>query len=233
MTRRQLAALALGLAVVGLVGPGPAAAAEGEPGAVRRTKLTNGMTVLVRENPTAPVVAISLMLRMGTRWETRQNAGISNFLQLMVVRGTTLRDGTQIVSVADRMGGSIDAYADADYAEIPATALSRYWGEMLDLVAEIALKPSIPDGTNQAVRDFLARQIRNRADKPYDAAFDSLMARTYGDNPYAWDPLGLKESLERMDRAVLLAHYRRHYVPGAMVQAVSGTLKRAEVVARP
>ncbi|MGH7342361.1 MAG: M16 family metallopeptidase, partial [Candidatus Rokuibacteriota bacterium] len=186
--RRIAAPLVLALAVLGLLVPARlAAAADGPAGAVTRTRLANGMTVLVRENPTAPVVAISLMTRMGTRWETRQTAGISNFLQLMVVRGTTTRDGTQIVSDADRMGGSIDAYADADYAEIPATALSRFWGEMLDLVAEVALRPSIPDRTTQAVRDFLARQIRNRADKPYDAAFDRLMAQTYGDNGYAWD----------------------------------------------
>jgi predicted Zn-dependent peptidase len=232
MTRhRIIASLLLGLTVIGLA-PARLATAADESGAITRTKLANGMTVLVRENPTAPVVAISLMLRMGTRWETRANAGISNFLQLMVVRGTTSLDGTQIVSAADRMGGSIDAYADADYAEIPATALSRYWGEMLDLVADVALRPALPDGTIQAVRDFLVRQIRNRADKPYDAAFDTLMARTYGDHPYAWDPMGLKESLERMDRAALLAHYRRHYVPGAMVLAVSGKVKNAEVVAR-
>ena len=232
MNRRRVAAsLLLGLALVALEPP-QFAAADGSTGAVTRTKLGNGMTVLVRENPTAPVVAISLMVRMGTRWETRQNAGISNFLQLMVVRGTTSRDGTQIVSDADRMGGSIDAYGDADYSEIPATALSRFWGEMLDLVAEVALRPSIPERTSQAVRDFLVRQIRNRAEKPYDAAFDGLMARTYGDNPYAWDPLGLKESLERVDRAALLAHYRRHYVPGAMVLAVSGKVKSGEVVAR-
>ena len=230
MSRRVAAALLLALGLVVLAVPRPAAAADGAT--VTRTKLGNGMTVLVRDNPTSPVVAISLMVRMGTRWETRENAGISNFLQLMVVRGTTSLDGTQIVSAADRMGGSIDAYGDADYSEIAATALSRFWGEMLDLVADIALRPSIPDGTTQAVRDFLARQIRNRAEKPYDAAFDTLMARTYGDNPYAWDPLGLKESLERQDRAALLAHYRRHYVPGAMVLAVSGKVKSGEVVAR-
>ena len=229
---RIAAALLLGFAIIALAHPRPTSAADGATGAVTRTKLANGMTVLVRENSTAPIVALSLMLRMGTRWETRQNAGISNFLQLMVIRGTASLDGTQIVSAADRMGGSIDAYADADYSEIAATALSRYWGEMLDLVAEVALRPSLPDGTTQAVRDFLARQIRNRADKPYDAAFDTLMARTYGDNPYAWDPLGLKESLERLDRAALLAHYRRHYVPGAMVLAVSGKVKSADVVAR-
>lgn len=224
-------AILIGVLACG-VAAAPVSAADATGGAVSRTRLANGMTVVVRENPTAAVIAISLMTRMGTRWETRENAGISNFLQLMMVRGTTSRDGTQIVGAADRMGGSIDAYADADYSEIPATALSRYWGEMLDLVAEVALRPSLPDGTTQAVRDFLARQIRNRAQKPYDAAFDRLMAQTYGDNGYAWDPIGLKESLERMDRAALLAHYRRYYVPGGMVLAVSGKVKSAEVVVR-
>ena len=234
MTRRSLAAtLAAGFAALGLLAAASlAGAADGATGAVARTRLANGMTVLVRENPTAPVVGMSLMVRMGTRYETRQMAGLSNFLQLIVVRGTTTRDGTEIVNAADRMGGSIDAYADADYAEITATALSRFWLDMLDLVADVTLRPALSDGTIQAVRDFLGRQIRNRADKPYDAAFDALLARTFGDNPYGWDALGLKESVERMDRAALLAHYRRHYVPGGMVLAVSGKVKRQDVVAR-
>ena len=82
------------------------------------------------------------------------------------------------------------------------------------------------------MRDFLIRQIRNRGDKPYDVAFDTLTARLFGRNPYAWDPIGLKESLERLDRPALLAHYSRHYVPGGMVLAVSGRVKTAEVVAQ-
>ena len=196
-----------------------------------RTRLANGLTVLVRENPTAPVVAASLMVKMGTRWETRATAGTSNFLQIMMVRGTTSLDGTQIVETADRIGGSIDAYGDADFSEIAATALDRYWKEMLGLVADVALRPSLPDGTVQAVRDFLVRQIRNRAEKPYTVALDTLLARTFGENPYAWDPIGLKDSLERIDRAALLAHYRRHYVPAGMVLAVSGKVKAAEVLA--
>src|SRR5262245_25364884 len=209
-----------------------AAPVAAESGGITRTRLANGMTVIVRENPAAPVVAMSLMLKMGTRWETRETAGISNFLQLMVVRGTTSLDGTQIVEAADRMGGSIDASGDADFSEIAATALDRYWAQMLDLVADVALHPSLPDGTVRAVRDFLVRQIRNRADKPYDVAFDNLLSRTFGDQGYAWDAVGLKESLERMDRAALIAHYRRHYVPGAMVLAVSGKVKAPEVLAR-
>src|SRR5262249_10054350 len=153
----------------------------------------------------------------------------SNFLQLMVVRGTTSLDGTQIVETADRMGGSIEAYGDADFSEIAATSLDRYWKEMLALVADVALHPSLPEGTFQAVRDFLVRQVRNRGDKPYDVGMDPLLSKTFGANAYGWDRIGRKESLERTDRAALLGHYRRHYVPGGLVLAVSGNVKAMDV----
>ena len=229
MKASAMLASVLALFMAGALALMPAVADTGQ---VTRSRLPNGMTVIVRENPVTPVVAASLMIKMGTRWETRQTAGLSNFVQLMVVRGTTSLDGTQIVEAADRMGGSIDAYGDADYSEIASTALDRNWSDMLGLMADVALRPSMPDGTVQAVRDFLVRQVRNRADKPSNVALDTLLAKTFGDNPYAWDPIGLKESLERTDRATLLAHYRRHYVPGAMVLAVSGNVKTPDVLAR-
>jgi zinc protease len=219
-------------AVSGLLLALGATAASAQTSGVNRTRLANGLTVLVRENPTAPVVAISVMVKMGTRWETRDTAGISNLVQLMVVRGTASLSGVQIVEAADRMGGSIEAVGDADASEIAATALSRHWVELLELVADVALHPSMPDSTVQAVRDFLVRQIRNRGDKPYDVGVDTLTERIFNPHPYAWDPIGLKESVERLDRGALMAHYRRHYVPGGMVLAVSGRVKSAEVAAQ-
>jgi zinc protease len=205
--RPRLARL-LALAVTGLalILGAHQADATSSAGQVSRTRLDNGLTVLVRENPAAPVVAVSLMVKMGTRWETPATAGISNLLQLMLVRGTTSLNGIQIVERADRMGGTIDAEGDVDFSGISATALSRYWTEILGLVADVALHPSVPESTLGPVRDFLIRQIRNRADTPYDVAFDTITARIFDANPYAWDPIGVKESLERVDRAALLAH---------------------------
>ena len=225
MMRRRVLLLAGLLALL-------AAPAWAQSPAVSRAGLPNGLIVLVRENPTAPVVGVSLMVRMGTRWETADNAGISNLVQLMIVRGTATRDGGQIVEAADAMGGSIEATGDVDYSEIAATALSRHWVEILELVADVALRPTMPEGVVTPVRDFLLRQVRNRGDKPYDVALDALTARVFGRNPYAWDPIGLKDSLERLDRDALLAHYKRHYVPGGLVLAVSGRVKTAEVVAQ-
>jgi predicted Zn-dependent peptidase len=215
------------VAFLALLVPTPAAA---QTSGVTRAVLPNGFTVLVRENREAPVVAYSLMVKMGTRTETPDNAGISNLLQQMLVRGTERLDGEQIAEAADRMGGGIDAYGDVDYSEITATALSRNWQEMLELIGDCVLRPTLPDGTVQAVRNFLVRQIRNRGDKPFDVAADRMRAALFGANPYAWDPLGRRESVEKLDRDALIAYYRRFYVPGQLVLAVSGDVKTAEVV---
>ena len=234
---RGIGRIVLGLTALGLglgapIVPPAVVAAESTSTTVIRTRLGNGFTVLVRENPVAPVLAVSLQVKMGNRWENRANAGISNLVQLMLVRGTTRLDGTQVGEAADRMGGSIDASSDVDASQIAATALARYRADILDLVANVALHPSMPQGTFNSVRDFLVRQVRNRADRPYFVALDALTGKIYGSHPYAWDPIGLKESLERIDRDALLAHYRRHYVPGGMVLAVSGQVKSSEVVAQ-
>jgi predicted Zn-dependent peptidase len=223
---KSLRLLLLNVTLLALVTPALAA----DPGAVTRTKLANGLTVLVRENPTSAVVAVALGVKLGTRWETPETAGISNFLQLMVVRGTASRSGTQIVEDAERLGGRIDARGDQDWSAIEAAALARNWKPLLELVADVTLNPSISPGGVEGVKQFLVRQVRNRGDQPYPVAFDTLMQSLFGPHPYAWRPLGRRESLERLDRAALLAHYRRHYVPGGMVLAVSGQVSTPAVL---
>jgi zinc protease len=224
VSRRILAVAAL----LALLAPATALA---QTTGVIRSRLPNGLTVVVRENSAAPVVACSLLVKMGTRTETPDTAGISNMLQIMLVRGTDRMNGEQIAAAADRMGGSIDAWGDADYGEIAATALSRNWRPMLELVSDIALRPSIPDGTVGPVRDFLVRQIRNRGEKPFDVATDRTREALFGRaHPYSWDPLGRRESIERLTRDSLLAYYRRQYVAGEMVLAVSGDVKAVEVL---
>ena len=81
---RRVGVVCRGLLAFALIAlAGPAIAADSSAGSVTRTRLSNGFTVLVRENPWAPVVGVSLQVKMGNRWETQANAGISNLLQLM------------------------------------------------------------------------------------------------------------------------------------------------------
>ena len=72
-----------------------------------RERLDNGLTVLVRENPVAPVVAVSLLVSMGTRWEEPSNAGISNFVHAVMVRGTAKRSGAELAEAIAALGAHL------------------------------------------------------------------------------------------------------------------------------
>lgn len=229
MRRRLPALLAAGLLVAGLL---PAPATAQVPGAaVTRERLENGLTVIVRENPLAPVVAVSLLVAMGSRWEQPPTAGISNFVHAVMVKGTRKRSGSQIADAVAALGGKISASGDVDYSGISATALARFWRELLGLTAELALEPVLAPEEVDRERDWLLSRVQRRRDNPSSRAFDEFYAALYGTHPYALPSLGTADSLKRIDHAAIVNTYRAGYRPERMTLAVSGQVKASEVVA--
>jgi predicted Zn-dependent peptidase len=220
---RRAAPLALALVVL--------AAAPAAAQTTRTERLENGFTVIVRENPLAPVVALSLFVKVGTRWEQPANAGISNFLHAVMVKGTTKRSGSQLAEEIAAMGGKISAAGDIDYSEIKCSALARFWRPLLGLAAELARQPQLSADEVAGERDWLLSRVQRRRDNAPSRVFDELYAALYGPHPYAIPGLGTPASLARIDHAALVAHYRAYYRPARMVLTVSGQVAADEVVA--
>jgi zinc protease len=197
----------------------------------RRTRLANGLTVIVRRSDVAPVVAVSLLIRMGTRWETPQTAGLSNFVHAVMVKGTARRSGAQLAEAVAGLGGKLSASGEADYSEIRASALSRFWRELLGLTAELALEPKLAPEEVDRERDFLLSRVQRRRDNAPSRAFDEFYALLYGRHPYGLPPLGTPASLRNFDHAAVVARYRAFYRPERMVLAVSGQVPVDDVLA--
>jgi len=224
VSRRHVAALALAGAL-GWAGVGSAAA---QP---IRQQLPGGLTVLTRENTATPVAAASLFVRMGSRWETEDDAGISNLLQQVLLKGTERRSALEIAETAETLGGGVAASADLDYSEIRATALARNWKAMLELIADVALRPTLPAAEIDGERRAILTALRSQQDQPSSLAMDTLMGRVYGDHPYGRPLLGRPAALERIDRARLVAHHQRFYRAPRMILAVSGDIDARQVMA--
>ena len=205
--------------------------ARAQAPAEHSTRLDNGLTVVVRENPAAPVVAVALLVRVGSRWETPANAGISNFTHAVMVKGTTRRSGSDLAETVASLGGKINAAGDVDYSGIQGTALARYWRELLEITAELALSPRLAAADVPREREWLLSRIQRRRDNPRARAFDELYRALYGSHPYALRGAGTRESLERIDHAAIVAWYRAFYRPERMTLAVSGQVAAAEVIA--
>src|SRR5262249_20153623 len=142
----------------------PASALTQSADEVRRVRLPNGLSVIVRHSDVAPVVALSLLVRMGTRWDTSQTAGLSNFVQAVMVKGTTRRSGADLAEAVAGMGGKLSASGDADFSEIRASALSRFWRDLLGLTAELALEPKLAPEEVERERNFVLSRVQRRQD---------------------------------------------------------------------
>lgn len=220
--------LLAGALLAGLVGAGPGAAAEP---VILSERLPGGLTILVRENSSAPVVAVSVLVRVGSRWEREDDSGITNLLQQVLVKGTQTRSALAIAEAAEDVGGSVSASGDTDASEIRATGLSRHWSRVLELIADVTLHPSLPAPEIEAERRVVQSALRSRADQPFQRAYDTLMERVYGPHPYSRPVLGRTPVVARLDRAALLAHYRAFYRAGRTVVSVSGDVSAPEVAA--
>jgi len=213
-----------------LLALGLAAAAQAQEPAISRQVLPNGLTVLVREDAAAGVVAMSLQVRAGSRFESPTNTGITNFLHRVVLRGTRKRTAVQIATSYEDIGGLLDASGEVEAAEVRGQALARHWETLLGLIAEVALEATLPADEIEKERRLLLGQIKARADAPFSLTFDTMLRDLYGAHPYALQNLGRRETIERFTRDDLLAHYRAIYHPERMVLAVSGEVPRDRVV---
>jgi predicted Zn-dependent peptidase len=223
MMRRAWLASAL---IVALATP---AVAPAQTAGVARYVMPNGMRVLVREDPHAGVVAVSLQVRAGSSFEDPATAGMTNFLHRSMLRGAAGRTAEQIVEAAELIGGSVDASGDVEYAEVRGTALARHWAALLGLVADVALTPAIhPDEVGKERRLILG-QLRTRSDTPFPFTYDAILEGLYASHPYARPALGRAEVITRVSADELIAHHRAIYRPDALVLAVSGRIQRDEV----
>src|SRR5205823_4281756 len=201
-----------------------AVAEAAAPPPVTRHVLPNGLTVVVREDVTLGVMAAALHVRAGSLFETADTAGITNFLQRVMLRGTQRYTALGLTEAIDDLGGSLEAAGDVEYGDVHGTALARNWEPMLRLVAEVALRPTLPAEEIERERRLILSAIQTRGDTPFQRAFDSVLNDLYGPHPYSWPSVGRRESVERTSREMLREHYTSIYRADRMVLAVSGTV---------
>src|SRR5262245_64090922 len=145
----------LGLSLALILLAGLAVSARAQEPSISRHVLPNGLTVLVREDAGAGVVAMSLQVRAGSRFESPATAGITNFLHRAMLRGTNKRTAVQLATSYEDIGGSLDASGEVEAAEVRGQALARHWETLLGLIGEGALPATPAAGRGQPGRSRL------------------------------------------------------------------------------
>ncbi len=196
---------------------------------VHRFSLANGITLLVREDPTVPTVAIRTIFPGGLRSETENTNGAFAFISELLPTGTDKLSARELaIEVAD-MAGSISGFNGKNTFGLKADFLSRFFEPGLKLVRDILLTPAFDSDEAEKIRPELLAQLKQQEDSLPSLGFKEFNRLLFQSHPYALNTVGSKTAIKNFSTSQLKKIYQDHARPEHMVLAISGAVKADEV----
>jgi predicted Zn-dependent peptidase len=198
---------------------------------IHRAVLDNGMVVLAVENPAADIVAARIFIRVGSRYETLDQSGISHLMMSVMTKGTERLSSQEIAEQVESVGASLAADAAADYCLLSLKTVSSDFPEILKLAAELLRSPTFPNSEVELERRLTLQGIRSIQEQPFSIAQQQLRRSMYQEHPYALPSLGTETTVTQLSQADLLRYHQTYFRPDNMVVSVVGRIPAAKAIA--
>ena len=198
---------------------------------VAKEVLPNGLTILVSEDHTAPVVAINLWVRAGYFDEEDREAGISHVIEHMFFKGTPdLPQPDQIATEVKSLGGELNAGTYYDSTNYYVVLPSENFRKGLAIQADALMHPLIDPEELKREIEAVIQEGRRKLDTPGSYALEMMFQEAFEAHRIRRWRIGSEEGLRAMTRDDLLGYFRSHYVPGRVILAVAGDVKAQEAI---
>ncbi|MFA6494820.1 MAG: pitrilysin family protein [Candidatus Paceibacterota bacterium] len=186
---------------------------------------TNGLTVLVVPQKESPSVTVGVFVRAGAAYETKDNNGISHFLEHMCFKGTTRRPTPLAISSEfEQLGASYNAFTSRDLTGYYGKVASRSFEKILDLLADMYLNPTFIAEEIEKEKGVIVEEINMYEDEPRAKVSQILDATMYGDQPAGWEVAGVKKNIFATTRETFTAYRGAHYHAQKTIVVVAGNV---------
>ena len=184
------------------------------PPGTRLITLDNGLTIIVREDPTAPVVSVQAWCKAGSIDEGKWlGAGLSHMLEHMLFKGTTQRGPGLIDREVQDAGGYMNAYTSFDrtvyYINVPSTGTKV----AIDILCDIMQNATLPEEEVEKEKQVILREMDMNQDDPSRRASRRLFETAYIRSPYRFTVIGYPDIFNEISREDIVAFYREKYAP--------------------
>lgn len=221
--RRWSVAGVLALAVAGSTGAVDAALEV----PVERSQLANGLTVLVHEDHSLPLVSLYLFFRAGSRNERPGITGISHLFEHMMFNGGAHSAG-KFDKVIEGNGGSTNGYTTRDFTvyleSFPVAALERALWLEADRMRALAITPENLEQERGIVKE--ERRLR-LDDSPQGKLYEELYLGAYVASTYRWPVIGFMADIDRISLADAQSYFRTYYAPNNATLVLGGAIDPA------
>jgi zinc protease len=217
------------LLIASLLVPGPAAAYLDLASATVET-LDNGLTVIVLEDPSFPVVSVQMLYRSGAADEVSGKTGLAHFLEHMAFRDSENFPDTELVSSIYAAGGEWHGYTWLDQTTYFATAPASELGLLLRIEADRMARLEIPAAEVAAEAGAILSEMHGYENDPATVLQDYVLYLSFLAHPYRNNTIGWESDVLAITHSDLLEFYQTHYRPGNAVLAIVGDVKKDSVM---
>jgi predicted Zn-dependent peptidase len=191
--------------------------------------LGSGVRVVTEEVPSVRSVALGLWVRTGSRDETPAQAGVSQFLEHLLFKGTARYSAVEISERFDGLGATVNAATGKETTHLHARFLDEHTEEVFDLLAEMLLAPTYPDVDSE--REVVLEEIAMYEDEPQDRVHDFLADAVFGQHPLGHRVLGEAGVIASIPVPDVDAYHRARYTGEEIVVGAAGHLDHDAIVA--
>jgi len=187
--------------------------------------LKNGLHVVLHQDKTAPVVAVSVMYHVGSKNETPDRTGFAHFFEHLLFEGSDNIKRGEFMKIVSSNGGQNNANTTQDrtfyYEVFPSNQLETgLWLEsermMHPVINEIGVKTQ-----NEVVKEEKRMRVDNQ---PYGNFLNEVMKRLFTKHPYNWVPIGSMAHLDAATLQEFIAFNKKYYTPGNAALVIAGDI---------
>ncbi|MBX2993968.1 MAG: insulinase family protein [Bdellovibrionaceae bacterium] len=197
---------------------------------VEKYQLPNGLTVLLHEDHTVPMVSYHTWYRVGSRDEQPGVTGAAHMLEHMMFKGAKKYSGKEFDHILHANGITNNAFTSWDYTgfyeNLPSSKLELIMDMEVDRMRFLALSPDDLKSELQVVGEERRWRVDNN---PMGLLRESLFDVAFPKSPYQWPVIGYMVDIQAYTTEKLKYFYDKFYVPNNAVLVVAGDFETAKV----
>src|SRR3954468_12250293 len=203
-----------------------------DPSSVHRSVLPNGLTVLIQEDHSAPVVAIVTYVKVGYFDETDEQSGLAHALEHMFFKGTQRRGVGDIAKETKASGGYLNAHTIYDNTTYYTVLPSSGFAKGLDIQADAYANSVIAADELAKEMEVIIQEAKRKSDNPSAVATETLYELLYDAHRMRRWRIGREPGLRAFTREKMLAFYTNFYRPSHTILVIAGDIDPADALRR-
>jgi len=187
--------------------------------------LANGLHIILHEDHSTPIVAVSVMYHVGSKNEDPERTGFAHFFEHLMFSETENIGEGQYTKYVQNAGGELNAFTSFDktyyYEILPSNQLALgLWLES-DRMNSLVINQKAVETQRKVVKEERKKRYEN---EPYGSFLEEMFKRAYTVHPYRWIPIGQVQYIDQAKVSEFAEFYHHYYVPQNATLSIAGDI---------